>query len=60
MARRRNYVVRRITDGKYWDFKDCAWVEELNDFCKITEYTAYSLIKLQEEVVEKLSNKEEK
>lgn len=60
MARRRNYIVRRITDGKYWDFKDCAWVEELNDFCKITEYTANSLLKLEEEVIEKLSNKEEK
>jgi hypothetical protein len=55
MSRHRNYVVQRKEDGKYWDFKDCAWVEEINDFCKITECTAFNLLKLEEEVIIKIT-----
>lgn len=60
MSRHRNYVIRRTDNGKCWDFKECAWVEKVNDCCKITEYVAFLLVRLSEEVVTKLSNKEEK
>lgn len=56
MVRHRNYVVQRKSDGKYWDFKDCTWVEEVNDFCKITGYMASSFLKL-EEVIKEIEEK---
>lgn len=57
MGRHRNYVVQRKADGKYWDFKDCTWEDEINDYCKITEYTASSLLKLEEEVIKEIEEK---